>query len=213
MGECRRHKRVLVLLAAFTRLRTCYPPEVKLHMVMDNLNTHRHPVLRAFFDAHQITVVPTPTYALAEEMPALKCRIAPNDISVTETSDGNYAVAVNVRTDRLVEPSVVSVDTGPVVRETYTEEEALEIDGDAYALSEHGAERTLQPARRRSVFSREPEAQRAAREIPPCMVFGQAAGAAVALAREQGGPCRRWMWRSCRAGYGRPEPISDRSGA
>ncbi len=35
-------------------------------------------------------------------------------------------------------------------------------------------------------FSCEPEAQRAAREIPPCMVLGQAAGAAVALAREQG---------------------------
>ncbi len=31
-------------------------------------------------------------------------------------------------------------------------------------------------------FSCEPEAQRAAREIPPCMVLGQAAGAAVALA-------------------------------
>jgi hypothetical protein len=30
---------------------------------MDNLNTHRHPILRAFYRVHRITVVPTPTYA------------------------------------------------------------------------------------------------------------------------------------------------------
>ncbi len=35
-------------------------------------------------------------------------------------------------------------------------------------------------------FSCEPEAQKAAREIPPCMALGQAAGTAAALAREQG---------------------------
>jgi hypothetical protein len=34
-----------------------------LYVVMDNLNTHRHPVLRAFYRTHRITVVPTPTYA------------------------------------------------------------------------------------------------------------------------------------------------------
>jgi len=30
---------------------------------MDNLNTHRHPILRAFYRTHRITVVPQPTYA------------------------------------------------------------------------------------------------------------------------------------------------------
>jgi len=35
-------------------------------------------------------------------------------------------------------------------------------------------------------FSCEPEAQKMAREIPPCMVMGQAAGTAAALALEQG---------------------------
>lgn len=49
-GTCRRHKRVRDLLAAFTRLRACYPPQVKLYVVMDNLNTHRQPLLRAFFE-------------------------------------------------------------------------------------------------------------------------------------------------------------------
>lgn len=63
MGECRRHKRVRDLLAAFTRLRACYPSEVRLYVVMDNLNTHQHPILRAFLDANRITVIPTPTYA------------------------------------------------------------------------------------------------------------------------------------------------------
>ncbi len=59
---CRRHKRVRDLLAAFTRLRACYPYEVRLYVVMDNLNTHQHPILRAFLDANWITVIPTPTY-------------------------------------------------------------------------------------------------------------------------------------------------------
>jgi transposase len=48
---------------AFRRLRACYPRRQRLYVVMDNLNTHRHPDLRAFYRMHRITVVPTPTYA------------------------------------------------------------------------------------------------------------------------------------------------------
>jgi transposase len=63
MGTCRRRKTARDVLAAFRRLRTCYPRRRRLYVVMDNLNTHRHPLLRAFYRTHRITVVPLPTYA------------------------------------------------------------------------------------------------------------------------------------------------------
>jgi len=63
MGACRRRKTARDILAAFHRLRACYPRWLRLYVIMDNLNTHRHPVLRTFYRTHRITVVPTPTYA------------------------------------------------------------------------------------------------------------------------------------------------------
>lgn len=70
--------------------------------------------------------------ALVKHLPALKCRVEPNDISVKEKPDGDYAVEINVRTNRLQSPEGISVDYGPVVRETYTTDEALETEGSAY---------------------------------------------------------------------------------
>ena len=35
----------------------------RLYVIMDNLNTHRHRLLRAFYRTQHITVVPQPTYA------------------------------------------------------------------------------------------------------------------------------------------------------
>jgi len=63
MGICRRRKTARDILAAFRRLRACYPRRQRLYVIMDNLNTHRHPFLREFYRTHRITVVPTPTYA------------------------------------------------------------------------------------------------------------------------------------------------------
>lgn len=63
MGTCRRRKTARDVLAAFQRLRVCYPARQRLYVIMDNLNTHRHPDLRAFYRTHRITVVPMPTYA------------------------------------------------------------------------------------------------------------------------------------------------------
>ena len=63
VGQVRKHKRVDDLLAVFARLRACYPLELRLSVVMDNLNTHKHARLRAFMDAHNIEPVYTPTYA------------------------------------------------------------------------------------------------------------------------------------------------------
>jgi DDE superfamily endonuclease len=60
MGTCRRRKTARDILAAFRRLRSCYPRRLRLYVIMDNLNTHRHPVLQIFYRRHRI---PTPTYA------------------------------------------------------------------------------------------------------------------------------------------------------
>jgi transposase len=63
MGICRRRKTAQDILAAFRRLRACYPDRQRLYVIMDNFNTHWHPMVRAFYRTHRITVVPTPTYA------------------------------------------------------------------------------------------------------------------------------------------------------
>jgi hypothetical protein len=52
VGTCCRRRTARDLLAAFRRL----------YVVMDNLNTRRHPLLRASYRTHRITVVPTHTY-------------------------------------------------------------------------------------------------------------------------------------------------------
>lgn len=63
VGQVRKRKTVDDLLAVFARLRACYPLTIRLYVVMDNLNTHKHRRLRAFMDAHNIEPVYTPTYA------------------------------------------------------------------------------------------------------------------------------------------------------
>jgi transposase len=59
----RKRKTVDDLLAVFARLRACYPLEVRLYVVMDNLNTHKHARLKAFMAAYNLEPVYTPTYA------------------------------------------------------------------------------------------------------------------------------------------------------
>ena len=61
VGQVRKRKTHQDLLAAFARLRACYPREQTIYLVMDNLNTHRHPALKAFYASHNIEPVWTPT--------------------------------------------------------------------------------------------------------------------------------------------------------
>jgi transposase len=63
VGQVRKRKRVDDLLAVFARLRACYPPNTRLYVIMDNLNTHKHARLKAFMAQHNIEPVHTPTYA------------------------------------------------------------------------------------------------------------------------------------------------------
>jgi transposase len=62
-GQVRKRKTHRDVVAAFRRLRACYPANVRLYIVMDNLNTHRHPAVRQFLHAQNMEAVFTPTYA------------------------------------------------------------------------------------------------------------------------------------------------------
>jgi len=63
VGQVRRRKRHGDLLAVFARLRACYPREQHIYLVMDNLNSHRHPLVRAFYESNNVEPVWTPTYS------------------------------------------------------------------------------------------------------------------------------------------------------
>ncbi|MFQ5473245.1 MAG: transposase [Dehalococcoidia bacterium] len=63
VGQVRKRKTHKDLLAVFARLRNCCPMEQRIYLVMDNLNTHRHPLVNAFYLSNDIEPVWTPTYA------------------------------------------------------------------------------------------------------------------------------------------------------
>ena len=63
VGLVRKRKTHKDPLAVFARLRARYPKERTIHLAMDNLNTHRHERLRAFYQANNIEPVWTPTYS------------------------------------------------------------------------------------------------------------------------------------------------------
>lgn len=63
VGQVRKRKTHRDVLAVFQRLRACYPADIRLYIVMDNLNTHRHRRVEAYLAHHNMEAVPTPTYA------------------------------------------------------------------------------------------------------------------------------------------------------
>ena len=63
VGQVRKRKTHRDLLAVFARLRACYPKEIRVYLVMDNLNSHRHQLVKEFYESNNIEPVWTPTYA------------------------------------------------------------------------------------------------------------------------------------------------------
>lgn len=63
VGEVHERKATADLLQVFRKLRHCYPPSVRLHVVMDNLSSHKTLRLADFMAANNIEAVFTPTYA------------------------------------------------------------------------------------------------------------------------------------------------------
>lgn len=85
----RKRKTVKDVLAVFARLRACYPLEVRLYVVMDNLNTHKHARLKAFMAAHNIEPVYTPTYA--SWLNAIECHFMPlKKFAISGTDDPSH---------------------------------------------------------------------------------------------------------------------------
>jgi len=62
-GTIHKRKTSQDVLAAWKRLRACYPATIRIHLIQDNLSSHRHPILQQFARQHNIRLVPTPTYA------------------------------------------------------------------------------------------------------------------------------------------------------
>ena len=62
-GTIHKRKTSRDLLSAWRRLRACYPKATRIHLILDNLSSHRHPILKEFARRHNIRLVPTPTYA------------------------------------------------------------------------------------------------------------------------------------------------------
>jgi len=62
-GTIHKRKTSRDLLAAWRRLRACYPEDIRIHLILDNLSSHRYQSLSEFARTHNIALVPTTTYA------------------------------------------------------------------------------------------------------------------------------------------------------
>lgn len=85
VGQVRKDKTHRDLLAVFRRLRACYPSETRLSVVMDNLNSHRHAKVHAYFASQNMEGVFTPTYA--SWLNAIEAHFAPLKKFTLQTSD------------------------------------------------------------------------------------------------------------------------------
>lgn len=62
-GVVHRRKTSRDILQAWQRLRSCYPRKERIYLVLDNFSSHWKPQLKRFARTHNMTLVPTPTYA------------------------------------------------------------------------------------------------------------------------------------------------------
>ena len=63
VGEVHERKTTKDILDVFGKLRACYPAEVRLYVVMDNLSSHKTALLAGLMDANNMEAVFTPTYS------------------------------------------------------------------------------------------------------------------------------------------------------
>ncbi len=62
-GIVHKRKTCRDLLQAWTRLRTCFPKNNRIYLILDNLSSHRNKVLIQYATENKISLVPTPTYS------------------------------------------------------------------------------------------------------------------------------------------------------
>ena len=52
IGECHRHHRSLDFLAFLDRIVPAFPPDLELHVILDNVSTHKTPLIRRSLVGH-----------------------------------------------------------------------------------------------------------------------------------------------------------------
>ena len=62
-GRLRTHKNAGEVLGFFAQIRMRYDPRLRIHLVMDNLSTHKTPAIREWAARANVELVFTPTYA------------------------------------------------------------------------------------------------------------------------------------------------------
>ena len=62
-GTVRKRKTSKDVLAAFRRLRACYPIETRIYLIMDNLSSHKQKDVASYIEGNNMEVAWTPTYA------------------------------------------------------------------------------------------------------------------------------------------------------
>jgi transposase len=62
-GVVRKRKTSTDVLAAFRRLRVCYPAGVRIYLLMDNLSSHKQKDVSTFIEGNKREVAWTPTYS------------------------------------------------------------------------------------------------------------------------------------------------------
>jgi len=72
-------------LAFVTQIRGCYPKRIRIYWIQDNLSANWTPDIRAFADANNIELVPTPTYA--SYLNRIECHFLPISEFVVKNAD------------------------------------------------------------------------------------------------------------------------------
>ena len=62
-GMVRKRKTSKDVLAAFRRLRACYPADTRIYIIMDNFRSHKHKDVSSFITDNNMEVAWTPTYS------------------------------------------------------------------------------------------------------------------------------------------------------
>jgi hypothetical protein len=73
-------------LAFLKQIRGCYPRRLRIYWIQDNLSANWTPHIRAYADAHNIELVPTPTYA--SYLNRIECHFLP--ISEFDVKNADY---------------------------------------------------------------------------------------------------------------------------
>lgn len=72
-------------LAFLTQIRACYPQRLRIYWIQDNLSANWTPDIRAYADANNIELVPTPTYA--SYLNRVECHFLPISEFVVKNAD------------------------------------------------------------------------------------------------------------------------------